>query len=147
MDYVVASTDNCVLESLFLGRMCCIVWVSLHMANLSICPKRPKSRNSGLHRHSCPRHSHPTTRKRAGRNFRRACELSRGKSETNPHFPLAVPLLGDSHRSLGSHRSDFLLLLLLLLAAGKNCNRRKSENRDGLHIFLLVTWLKCSSPQ
>lgn len=31
-----------------------------------------------------------------------------------------------------------LLLLLLLLATGKERNGGKSENRDGLHVFVLI---------
>ena len=57
------------------------------------------------------------------------------------------PLLG--HLDGSRRRSDRLrgLLLLLLLAASKNCNSRKSENRDGLHIILLVLLVKLPDPR
>ena len=70
-----------------------------------------------------------------------------GKSP--PHHFESSLLAGVNRSGLRSgDGSSHILSALLLLAAGKNGNSRKSENSDGLHIYLTwYIWLSFSDPE
>ena len=100
----------------------------------------PEESSPGLH------NAEVAQRKRAG--TKNSGALVNGREEESRGRPSSrEPLLGHLDRSGSRSGSLRGLLLLLLLAASKNCNSRKSENRDGLHIILLVLLVELPDPR